>query len=266
MSHCSVLVIGDNPERQLAPYQENNMGDCPKEYLEFNSINLEEEGYKTIEEAEEDGYKIHNGEVGYWENPNRKWDWYVLGGRWANMLRLKNGEYGDIATIDNVDLQSMRDEAADEARKEYDCLVRLCGGSIPKLDFTWEEVLKLEDMSIEDKRKIYHSQPAMVTLRNAEKEASATASKKDQDFIFQIYFNGIEAFQCAREEYIQNARNHTLVTFAVLKDGEWYERGNMGWFGCVVDEKDKADWLTEFNKLLDNLSPDTLISIYDCHI
>ena len=38
MSHFTVMVIGDNPEEQLAPYQENNMGDCPQEYLEFNDL------------------------------------------------------------------------------------------------------------------------------------------------------------------------------------------------------------------------------------
>jgi len=32
MSHFCVLVVGENPELQLAPYQENNMEDCPKEY------------------------------------------------------------------------------------------------------------------------------------------------------------------------------------------------------------------------------------------
>lgn len=33
--HFSVLVIGDDVEKQLAPFQQNNMGKCPKEYLEF---------------------------------------------------------------------------------------------------------------------------------------------------------------------------------------------------------------------------------------
>ena len=38
MSHFTVLVIGKNPEQQLAPYQENNMRDCPSEFLAFNDI------------------------------------------------------------------------------------------------------------------------------------------------------------------------------------------------------------------------------------
>ena len=49
MSHYTCLIIGDNPEKQLAPFQENNMGDCPKKYLEFKD--LEEEYAKDYEEG-----------------------------------------------------------------------------------------------------------------------------------------------------------------------------------------------------------------------
>lgn len=33
--HFSIIVAGDNYEEQLAPFQENNMGDCPEEYLKY---------------------------------------------------------------------------------------------------------------------------------------------------------------------------------------------------------------------------------------
>lgn len=39
MSHFTVLVFSktqDDVSKLLAPFQENNMGDCPKEYLAFN--------------------------------------------------------------------------------------------------------------------------------------------------------------------------------------------------------------------------------------
>ena len=48
--HFSIIVAGDNWEEQLAPFQENNMGDCPEEYLEFY---VDGETYPTREEAEE---------------------------------------------------------------------------------------------------------------------------------------------------------------------------------------------------------------------
>ena len=45
MSHFTVGVICkelNDYEKLLAPYQENNMEDCPKEYLKFTSTSKEE--------------------------------------------------------------------------------------------------------------------------------------------------------------------------------------------------------------------------------
>jgi hypothetical protein len=52
--------------------------------------------------------------------------------------------------------------------------------------------------------------------------------------------------------------------FAVVKDGKWYERGKMGWWSVVTDEKDKDAWGEEVKLLLASLSPDTLLTMYDC--
>ena len=41
MSHFVVLCIGENWEDNLAKFQENNMGDCPKEFLKFNDVTEE---------------------------------------------------------------------------------------------------------------------------------------------------------------------------------------------------------------------------------
>ena len=38
MSHFTVMVTGEeyeDAEKMLAPYQENNMGDCPEEFMEW---------------------------------------------------------------------------------------------------------------------------------------------------------------------------------------------------------------------------------------
>lgn len=34
------------------------------------------------------------GEYGHWENPNGKWDWYQVGGRWTGLIEATDGEYG----------------------------------------------------------------------------------------------------------------------------------------------------------------------------
>jgi hypothetical protein len=57
-----------------------------------------------------------------------------------------------------------------------------------------------------------------------------------------------------------------LTAFAVLKSGEWYERGEMGWWGVVHDEKDKNRWEREFESLLKDLDPEMILTVVDCHI
>lgn len=57
-----------------------------------------------------------------------------------------------------------------------------------------------------------------------------------------------------------------ISTFAIVKDGQWYERGEMGWWGMVYDVKNPDEWDQEVNKLMEGLPDETLISIYDCHI
>ena len=77
MSHFAVLVFAKDEQeaiRLMAPYQENNMGDCPKQFLKF----FEDEEYDFDPET---------GKRGYWENPNAKWDYY----RQRKYLRTKNG-------------------------------------------------------------------------------------------------------------------------------------------------------------------------------
>ena len=67
-----------------------------------------------------------------------------------------------------------------------------------------------------------------------------------------------------REQYL--ARCGMPSTFAVVKDGRFYERGEMGWWAVVIDEKDPEAWDKEFWKLLENVSDETMLSVVDCHI
>jgi len=67
-----------------------------------------------------------------------------------------------------------------------------------------------------------------------------------------------------KEQYLR--QHETFNTFAVLKDGQWFERGQMGWWGAVSNEKDADKWQAEFDKLLASLPPETKITVIDCHI
>ena len=136
MSHFSVGVFIE-PKRDkkledlLAPYQENNIGNCPKEYLEFFECSEEieeyekyKDKYKTLDEFMEKcyGYKKDDvtGKYGYWANPNAKWDWYTIGGRWSNSIIRKNGYKCDYAKLKDIDWDKMRENKKRNAEEIWD--------------------------------------------------------------------------------------------------------------------------------------------------
>ena len=59
-----------------------------------------------------------------------------------------------------------------------------------------------------------------------------------------------------------------LQTFAVLKEGVWYEKGSMGWWGMSDETKKEAEkWDKGFyDNFIKKLKGDTLLTIVDLHI
>lgn len=281
MSHFTVLVIGENPEEQLQPFHEYECTGVKDQYVVFHSKPEEElraeyenhkVGYATYEQFLQDwhGYKLDGGKWGRWTNPNAKWDWYVLGGRWTGYFKMKQlvyvvvGEsgvmtprakmgYGDAALKGDIDFDGMRDEEAKKAQDHYDYAMFFLS-KYPEND-QWDTVRK-RVADIKEARRIYWDQ-----LRCKE----WSRMRQHDDFPFG-YHTSPDDFLVSREEYIQNARNSAISTHAVIKDGKWYERGQMGWWAIVSNEKTENDWNVEFSKLIDDLPDDTLLSVYDCHI
>ena len=353
MSHFTVLVIGGDVEDQLAPFQENNMGDCPAKYLEFTSTEEEDrERYETesgttyilggkeltyheyynldkvqkdlVEKREipfkdqyptfeafcidylgRDAEMVEKGKIGYLENPNAKWDWYQIGGRWSGYFKLKSGCQGNMGdkswATDNVregyvdqlikkdlDLEGMLNDADEAAGKEYDQIVAFYDGEIPKLDLTWSEIIDGEDYkkySIEQKREIYHGQPAKILQKEktntyrkladaAEKakkagtpyETKAGMPLEGEPYSSMLMWHNIEDYQCTREKFVERRRNAQLPTYAVIKDGEWYEKGSMGWWGIATNEMDQHEWNQKFMEMFNDIPDNEMISIVDCHI
>lgn len=153
----------------------------------------------------------------------------------------------------DIDFEWMRNQAGERASKRYDAFWEIVDGrAIPR----WHEILEKHGRkNINKARDEYHDNDVIKDLRE---------SKEFGDVYF--FFNEIEDFEESRGDYIENARRSTVVTFSVLYNGQWYEKGEMGWWAMVSNEKDTNDWNDQFYKLLDGLPDDTLLSIYDCHI
>lgn len=335
MSHFTVLVVGDVDE-QLRPFQENNMLDCPEEFLEFNDTedkylkeyqekgvgkvrledgtfvlpwdeqfrvkgkmgmgsdthkvpeHLEEvtcyfkDTYKTFEEFVDKWHGVEErdpktGRYGYWENPNAKWDWYEVGGRWPGLLRIKSGgakisepQHGalevmfsghsdselkefeenqvDSALCGDVDWDYLRKINSEEAGEQYDKVIEANGGPIENF-ISWKEIRdeKYPD-NIDKAKDEYNKQDSVV---------------KTKDVI--RWRDDLEDYMVSREEYCQKAYNQNL-TFAILHNGQWWEKGEMGWWGCVRNEKDDDTVSNEYWDIISKIGPEEVVTVVDCHI
>lgn len=265
MSHFTVLVIGENPEDQLAPFQENNMGDCPKEFLKW----IDSDGH--YHDTKEEAIKNSEAEDDVWqENPNKKWDWYSLGGRWTGFFKLKEGAIGDVGipgVFGNqapigyadqclksaIDFEFMEKEAFEKASSEWEYANNILSG-LPEHEF-WRSIGHRMNYS-QEAREIYHSQPRVVAWSNA-------MQKSGDSWPFG-WSTSADELSIPKDRYVASQVGESFSTYAVIKDGKWYAKGEMGWFGMSHDESD--EWPIEFKKLIDGLPEDTILSVYDCHI
>jgi hypothetical protein len=203
-------------------------------------------------------------------NPKSKWDWHQLGGRWNGYFKLKSevdtkharlgkpGIMTDVAKIGtadqaykcDIDFESMRAEAEKKAGERWDRAQIIIAGREKEFK-SWDTLRKKHGKNIALAREDYWAQPLQQDAR------------KSKEFAW----DGVEEFAVTtREKYVENARRSAISTFAVVKGGKWYERGEMGWWGVVRNEKDHDEWNQQFTKLLNDLPDSTLLSVYDCHI
>lgn len=293
MSHFTVLTVhkdGEDPEELLAPFQENNMGDCPEEYmefeLEFTKEQAEEERLRKIKEIEEKlakgefkkpediseydkgkpgdqiygtdlylkrklkeykamtaeefikdchGYEWdedHQG-FGYMHNPNSKWDWYQMGGRWTGYFKPKKGAKSGV----------LGDRGA---------------FGTPPEDPSYVDQIRFDEIDFEGM-----AEDELVRAKKLWKEYKAKVKSGDKNVGF-LY--GIEKGM-TRKAYIEKRMaNGGWQPFAFIdKDGEWHEVGSMGWWGIVSDE-DRAGHENNFAEFVKTLEPDDILTIWDCHI
>jgi hypothetical protein len=300
MSHFTVLVIGDNPEEQLAPYHEFECTGLDDEHIiEIDITEDTKEDYKkhaddlqSFVEFVEDwhGYKLSDEDrkYGYIEkddlgefkvirrtNPNAKWDWYQVGGRWTGFFKLKEGGEGlpgetawcaepakegevDIVFKGDVDFEAMRKEAADDANKKYSMFENATKRDKPdrlEVPPTWKEIRENHDGDIEAAREEWNSYPWVKALH----EADLYPWMED---VLDYYCVG----KGGREIFVKRAIDQVGVPYAFVKDYKWYEKGEMGWWGMASNEMEQYEWNEQFQKMLDELPDDTVLTLVDCHI
>jgi len=203
-----------------------------KDKIDKNNTDLE---YGWVE-VDNDGNIV---EYIYRTNPNAKWDWWKIGGRWCGFFKAKPdvsavrgseglmGSYSsedgfDIIRKGDIDLKVMFGEAEKKAADLWNKIHDIVGDLSDYI--SWPDTLKKFEEDLEKARKFYNDQRAVVTLKSSgDREAR---------------YRGLDEFTYGLEEYVEKARKQAISCFAYIQDGEWFEKGEMGWWACVSDEKE----------------------------
>lgn len=344
MSHFTVLVIGPNPEAQLKPYDQDILVEpYPKEVNNYTIAGaLEQLKEKNPERTwtaadgtpiddftlrqivdelnadpdDDDQHLLHEGKVCYMSryNPDSKWDWYQVGGRWRGYFPLKEGvewdrkmlgEAGlggsdadvaqfrrdrmvDIVTVGNVDFTRARDAAEKGAREgfaKWRPIFEEHGrprGWAETVEMIQAEVAELKKKGLQPDEIIgERTHPGLGELspprtykisREGEIRERLRAEYRAQPAIAKAW-EALHMFECPvdwagfdEDAYAKRVRASALVPYALVKDGRWYAKGELGWWAVSRNEKDDDKWVEEVSRLFDDLPPETLLTLYDCHI
>lgn len=204
-------------------------------------------------------------------NPNHKWDWYEIGGRWTGFFQTKNNngigtvgkpglmtERAKPGRVDqtikaNIDFEAMRQEKETDAAALYDRVMAVIG-HLPA-HRSWKD-------DILEKEFVTEGRDAAIKLYRSQERVVAMDQCEDSD----LRWIDLDDFTCTREEYIKRCGDHAAVPFALVMDSVWYEKGEMGWFGMASNEMDQDEWNRKVTELYAELPNDTLITMVDCHI
>lgn len=280
MSHFACIVIGDNVAQQLQPYHEYECTGTRDEYVQ--DVDITADVQETIaEKGLEDGLSWHGLEshlvdsdeggaahpYGYAivrdgvlvkavdrTNPNKKWDWWVVGGRYSGAFLLKDGRKVDECAFGDVDFKGMRAEAEQEERQRYHAFHAVVGDA-PRPE-SFDEVAKRHPDDIPAARKEYWAQPAMARLQEAQRAGDSRW----------LFMSEPEKMWDPLEQQLDLARRKATAAFALVKDGQWHERASMHWFGLTSGDMPWDEWLRFIDQTLEALPPDTRLTMVDCHI
>lgn len=324
MSHFSVLVPADDEQHLaevLEPYMENCNSTPPLQFMEFydkedelrekakevitadsytGERNPEATGQTMLQFYGKGDFEVFAdkwagldkdplmGRYGYWQNPDARWDWFSIGGRWTGYLRLRRpatvkelaeglvgfGHPGiltlpcsdpfhcDWAPVSWIDWEGIRSGNFEESLKTFrtvkKCQAEVKGVDVePFFDEFWNAFLKWleehddEESSIEEyaRNRLLHE---------------ALGREK----IFFWNENDCELFlDLSEEEFIAKQKAQALTFAFVDLEGNWVERGKMGYWAIVSDPNegyDEAFW--KFARDLREENPSQRVYMVDCHI
>lgn len=289
-----VEVPGEFHKKLVLPDGYQELGDEPlKDYQTFSSYCVYNCGPRVYPNQHPDIFDRHkwgwtrvgNGKVVAAirrTNPNKRWDWWQVGGRWSGKLLAKNrveatkgrpgildAEYNsngvDICKVGNLDFEAMRKI---NVKVRHDSVFK----PLEKKGIAYVDAVKvwLEYLdAAEDDRAAWQATenygPYYTWIDNLPDNHPVKVFTRGP--VGSAWGNwGAQIPQTIRDPLQWIDAAPALTSWAYLQDGEWSEKGEMGWFGMSSNDRDPEEWETEVTKRVESLPADYWVAMVDCHI
>ena len=303
MSHFTVLVPA-NDEKHLAevlqPYHEYECTGVKDQYVVFVKATQDEiddyqdckEDYTSINDFMKFyyGYEYDKGVWGKWTNPNRKWDWWVIGGRWTGSLRLKKatlkagiGKPGlltapsvdpnkcDYGPSGEIDWDGMASDWREKQRQWYaDCnyYLNLAMEKYSELS-RFPQLVKDKANSLwnDSGKRGELAKETFLTLHTCMlyEYADYLAGKDNKHWYYG--WDKIKQILMTTQEFEKTLHPPAAQTYAFIDlVGQWNQRGEMGWFGMDDKEKGTENYDQAWWDFVKSLPENQMVYVVDCHI
>ena len=172
---------------------------------------------------------------GYYTNPNGKYDYYEIGGRYQYFLKSENGKLSESTKFRPTNYR----EGYCDSAKIKDVDFRFDMEKYKQCERIWEVIVDGAKATQKEKDDFIHMWRSQVLLDRYETKENFAITKS------------------------------TFNTYGVITpDGKWHSRGEMGMFGVSCNEEEsEIDWVKNYyNRFIAKENKNYYITIIDFHI
>lgn len=196
-------------------------------------------------------YNKKHKKYGYYCNPNARWDWYQIGGRWPEMFLVRT----DCKEYSEGERSWCNEDAQLEAPEGY----------------IWVSAARKKDIDWDAMRKWDHQK----TVKAYEKYKSMFLDGKlEEGFYGQIVEDGIvfagkylyhkgETLENFLELFaVPDTWKYPLGVNDIVDADNWWEQDDLS---CALSDNRNSDWHTSIDEYIDNVGDDTVLVGVDYH-
>lgn len=239
--------------------------------------------YTSFEEYMSDycGYKQMDPKTnryGRWSNPNQKWDYWRIGGRWRGKLPLKNdfafGGYGPVSYEWNYEeggapSGEMNADFTPISNINFAEVERLTEEKLRKFWGEWQELLAGKKFDFGDGPRDRALSLGMLDCKS-QSELTGTEFKvvqwENRDDLKEPRY---DVFKNVTIEWLRERSGvfSPISTWARLDANGWQEKGEMGWFGCGSGTPEStAKFAQSHLEWIKSGDQGDVLVVVDCHI